>query len=248
MKTSLELEIESKNREIASLSNDYQTLDEAFDKEKDPERKSSFETRRDEKMARIKVLEKEISGLKYPTEPSFYDILSFKDNLPKIDFEEVTLEVQDVLSCIKRGKRGDALFLLQNSMMMEGELFMPILIDIFKNSTRDFKSYEVDFFKGGGSGFDDFLNQLSRHLGLGGEGTQISSEIIIDKMLGSVKIGSVIFLNMHGWNHLDSPCHQSTVEQFIQKFWMPLIARLNDREKYLIPNQAIDAADKASIM
>jgi hypothetical protein len=228
---SIELEIKGITREIVELSKDYNLLHENYVKEKDAEMKRSYEERRDAKMTKIKELEEKIKRLKHPTESSFYDVSSFKDNLPKIDFEEVTREAQRVLGCMKQGKRGDALFLIQNSRMMEGELFMPILTDVFKNSTGDFKSYEVDFFKGGGSGFNDFLNQLSRHLGFD-ESIQISSEVIIETILGSVKIGSVIFLSMHGWNHLDLPCHRSTVEKFIQTFWVPLIARLNDREKY----------------
>ncbi|NJM47324.1 MAG: hypothetical protein HC860_15160 [Alkalinema sp. RU_4_3] len=232
MKKSTELEIESKNREIASLSNDYEGLDEAYRDEKDPERKVSFKERRDSKMLQIRLLEEELRGLTSSRQGA-YGSAQFKRDLPRIDFKEVTKDVQRILDLFEDGQRGDVLFLLQNSIQMEGELFIQILEDLLKNLTGDFKSYRIGTYAGSSPGFESFVEELSRQLPSKTDNDRLSVEQNnVQVIANSVKNGSVVFLEIHGWDCLENPFQEAALDQFIQNFWLPLVDYLNDRKKY----------------
>ncbi len=232
MKTSLELEIDSKSKEIASLSNDYEGLDEACRDEKDPERKVSFKDRRDSKMLQIKILEEELDGL-ISTKQGAYSSAQFKIDLPRIDFREAKNDVQQILNDFEDGQRGDVLFLLQNSIQMEGELFIQILKDLLKNLTGDFKPYRIGTYSGSSPGFDSFVEELSRQLPPKADHDGLSPEqSSVQVIANSVGNGSVIFLEIHGWDCLEDSSQEIALNQFIQKFWLPLVDCLNDRKKY----------------
>jgi hypothetical protein len=159
-----------------------------------------------------------------------HDLSQFADDLPKIDFIEAMGKVNEVLESFRQ-QRGDILFLLQQHLSMAGDLFLQRIQDKLKEGTGDFKPYKLDFYASGNLSEHGWLMHLSRYFNL--EDTEEIDALIdltIDKICNSVRSGSVILLEIHKWDAL--PSQKDTLASFLQKFWIPLVARLDDKTKY----------------
>jgi len=154
----------------------------------------------------------------------------FTNDLPKIDFRDAMDEIVELLKSF-RNSRGDVLLLLQQHLAMAGDLCLRRIQDDLKQATGDFKFYKLGFHSGESLDENGLLNQLAGHLNLVQEGDlELLADSIINKICNSVRSGSIIYLEIHKWD--DFPFQRTTLSWFIQKFWIPLVTRLDDRAKY----------------
>jgi hypothetical protein len=230
--SSIEIKIRSIEKERASLTDKYDLLDEQYLEELDGERKISLKSRRDKHMIRIEELEEELSRL-ISAKQGGYNSVQFETDLPRIDFKEVKDDVQKTLNRFEAGERGDVLFLLQNSTQMEGDLFIQILKDLLKSLTGDFKPYRIGTYSGSIPGFESFVEELSLQLPRTADSDKISLEQSnINVIANSVQSGSVIFMEIHGWDCMEEVSQEMALRKFIQNFWLPLVECLDDSKKY----------------
>jgi hypothetical protein len=201
-------------------------LEEKISRESDLPEKDRLKAQLESCQEGIRIYDQNLDGQKREN----HDLSQFADDLPKIDFIEAMGKVNEVLESFRQ-QRGDVLFLLQQHLAMAGDLFLQRIQDKLKEVTGDFKPYKLDFYVSGNLSEHGWLMHLSRYFNL--EDTEEIDTLIdltIDKICNSVRSGSVILLEIHKWDAL--PSQKDTLTSFLQKFWIPLVARLDDKAKY----------------
>jgi hypothetical protein len=159
--------------------------------------------------------------------------LDFKENLPKIDFQEAVDEIDNILRSINKGDRGDILILIQESLRFSGNLFLQRIHDDLRRSTCEgnFNYQKIGFHSGDELNEYAWLEKIAVYFDCSIVlDPMILANAVIEKICQSTRSASILFLEIHKWDEL--PCQEKTLAWFLKNFWIPLVSRLDNREKY----------------
>ncbi len=225
-----ELEIKELEKEYGKLTAKYQTLRIQMEGELNDDNKDALESRRQLIKRQYTDVWNRLEKLKRKSNDSGRQYLTFKEDLPQIDFGDVMDEVDRLLRSFQK-ERGDALLLLQENLSMSGDLCLERVRYELKRKTGNFVHHELQFYSSGSLNEYGWLEQLGQYLGFVDYiKPEDLANLVIEKICQSLKSGSTVFLEIRNWD--DLPCQEKTLSWFIRYFWMPLVERLNDRVKY----------------
>jgi len=230
MKSPDELEEQDLKKEYAKLTGKYELLSEQIEGELNEDNKDTLRAKKETTKRRIDEIWRRLEELERRSSDRSYQYLAFKEDLPKIDFNEVMNEVCSLIECLRRD-RGDLLLVLQESLSMSGDLCLQRIREEFKRGTGDFKPYDLEFYSGDDLNEYGWLEQLGKYVGLDSSSEpEELAKLVIKKLCQSVKSGSTILLEIRKWD--DLPCQEETLAWFMEFFWIPLVRCLDDRTKY----------------
>ena len=230
MRSPDELERQGLEEEYAKLSAKYESLNEQIEGELNEDNKETLRTKKDTHKRRMEEIWCRFKELERENVEIGYQYLTFKEDLPQIDFSEVMGEVSGLIESFRR-ERGDVLLFLQESLSLSGDLCLQRIRDEFKRGTGDFRNYDLEFYSGNDLNEYGWLEQLGRYVGLEPDSKPKElSKLVVKKLCQSVRSGSTIFLEIRKWD--DLPCQEETLAWFMEHFWMPLVCCLDDRTKY----------------
>jgi Caspase domain/inactive STAND/Effector-associated domain 9 len=217
-------------KRYANLTTKYQSLGEQIEGELNSDDRFTLQERRKLVKREMDEVWESLQGLRRSSDDRTQQYLTFKEDLPKIDFDEVMDGIDDLIQSF-RTERGDALLLLQESLSMSGDLCLQRIRDEFKSKTGNFRFYELEFYSGEELNDYGWLHGLSGYFGLTvGSKPEELAKLVIEKICQSVKSGSTIFLEIRKWD--DLPCQEDTLAWFMKHFWIPLVQCLDDRTAY----------------
>jgi hypothetical protein len=148
---------------------------------------------------------------------------ALEDKLPKIDFKKQIRLVKNILE--QFGEDGAALFLINDSLNMAGDLFRLELKKILDDETTDLKHYEIAFSIDKASNEIGFLQGLGSYLGIDEiENNRESLLKIIDKIFDSIENGSIVFIELKKINLLSNT--EDFFSWLIHEFWKTLVKKL----------------------
>ena len=225
-----ELEIQELEKQYAKLTEKYEACGLQIEGELNEDNKDTLRTRRETTQKEMKEVWGRLEKLKRSSSDRGRQYLTFKEDLPQIDFYEVMSEVSALIQSFRR-ERGDVLLLLQESLSMSGDLCLQRIRDEFKRGTGNFMLYDLEFYSGEALNEYGWLEKLGEYFGLmASSRPEELAKSVIDKLCQSLKSGSTMFLEIRKWD--DLPCQEETLAWFIEHFWTPLVECLNDRIKY----------------
>lgn len=147
MKSPDELEQQELEKKYAKLTAKYERLSEQIEGELNEDNKDALYSRRNAVKQEMDATWSRLDKLKHRSSDRSYQYLTFKEDLPQIDFDEVMDEVNDLIKSFRRD-RGDVLLLLQESLSLAGDLCIQRIRDEFKRGTGDFRPYDLEFYLG----------------------------------------------------------------------------------------------------
>ena len=151
--------------------------------------------------------------------------LQIVEKLPEIDFSKIKKTTNKIIE--KFGTDGGgAVFLLQNSHAMAGDLFTAALQEQLKQNTRHFWLHPIRFTAAEGS-LDELgiLHRLARQLNIQPIADQEEYiTAIIQTICGSVQSGSIVFFELKRWENLVP--QDRILTWFVTKFWQRLVNQL----------------------
>lgn len=229
MKSPDELELQELRKEYSKLTIKYELIGEQIAGELNEDNKEVLRTRREKIKREMDKIWSRLDKLERRSSDLARQYLTFKEDLPQIDFAEVMDEVIGLIQSFRQG--GDVLLLLQESLSLSGDLCLQRIRDEFKRKTGNFLPYRLEFYSGDSLNEYGWLETLGGYFGLvAGSHPEELAKSVIEKICQSVKSGSTVFLEIHKWD--DLPCQEETLSWFMQHFWVPLIKCLEDRTKY----------------
>lgn len=230
MKSPDEIEIQELEREYSKLISKYELIGLQIEGDLNEDNKDTLRTRRNLIKQRMDEIWGRLEELRRGSSNCGEQYLTFKEDLPKIDFDEIMDEVSNLIQSFRR-ERGDVLLLLQESFSMSGDLCLQRIREEFKSKTGDFKPYDLEFYSGDTLNEHGWLEQLGKYVGLETSSKpEELAKLIIEKLCQSVKSGSTILLEIRKWD--DLPCQEETLAWFMEFFWIPLVSCLDDSKKY----------------
>jgi hypothetical protein len=216
-------------RQFAQAIAESTALEDKIFRESDKCEKDRLKTQIENRQEKINASHENLDDKKRANQ----DVSQFRNDIAKIDFSEIIKEVDKIIETLRENEGGDILFLLQDSFLKEGELCLRRIQEKFKGVTREssFNHYRLDFHASSNLSEYGWLAHLRRYLNL--EDIAESDSLAysaINKICQLVTPGSIIFLEIHRWHEL--PSQNLTLASFLQKFWIPLVTRLNDKDNY----------------
>ncbi len=148
---------------------------------------------------------------------------ALEDKLPKIDFKKQLKAVKSILE--QFAEDGAALFLINDSLNMAGDLFCLELKKILEEETTDFKHYEIAFSVDKQSNEIGFLQGLGSYFGIDEINSNREYDKIFDKIFDSVANGSIVFIELKKINLLSNREH--FFSWLVNEFWKILIEKLS---------------------
>jgi len=230
MKSPEELEIQEFEKGYAKLTTKYTLLGDQIEGDLNEDDKDTLRTRRETIHQEMKKVWGRLEELKHDSSDCRRQYLTFKEDLPKIDFAAVMDEVNALIQSFRQ-ERGDVLLVLQESLSMSGDLCLQRIRDEFKRGTGNFMPYDLEFYSGEALNEYGWLEKLGGYFGLTASSRpEELAKSVIDKLCQPLKSGSTIFLEIRKWD--DLPCQEETLAWFIEHFWIPLVECLNDCKRY----------------
>jgi hypothetical protein len=158
---------------------------------------------------------------------------ALEDKLPKIDFKKQISIVKNILEQVEED--GAALFLINDSLNMAGDLFRLEFKKILEDETTDLKHYEIAFSIDRRLDEIGFLQGLGGHLGIDEIKNEREYSKLIDKIFGFIGNGSIVFIELRKINLLSN--REDFFSWLVNNFWktlvekLPLICQLKDIEQ-----------------
>lgn len=152
--------------------------------------------------------------------------LNWDFHIPRINFKEAVSTAQEIiLNC---NDHCAALFLVQNSFQMGGKWCVTRIRDLLNETTLDLKHYPAEFTPSSQLNEIGLLDLLARYVNVEPilDNLDQYSQQIVQKICGSVQSGSIVFIEVRGWEFLYD--HPRILRWFINSFWIPLVRELPD--------------------
>ncbi|WP_375495281.1 hypothetical protein [uncultured Nostoc sp.] len=147
---------------------------------------------------------------------------ALEDKLPKIDFKKQISIVKNILEQFTED--GAALFLINDSLNMAGDLFRLELKKMLEEETTDLKHYEIAFSIGRRLDEIGFLQGLGGHLGIDEIENEREYSKVIDKIFGFIENGSIVFIELRKVNLLSN--REDFFSWLVNNFWKTLVEKL----------------------
>jgi|GEM_PF-2780366 len=147
---------------------------------------------------------------------------ALEDKLPKIDFKKQIKVVRNIFEQLVED--GAALFLINDSLNMAGDLFRLELKKILQDETTDLKHYEIAFSIDRRLDAIGFLQGLGGYLGIDEIKTEEEYLKVIEKFFGFIENGSVVFIELRKINLLSN--REDFFSWLVNCFWRTLVEKL----------------------
>jgi hypothetical protein len=196
LKSPNEIKLEDLNARYGKLQMDAVSLGQQINATLNAADRNTLEQNQQNIYADMEKVYKEIRTLEYQNQqPPSKEDFDFDKSLTKIDFS-ASREIIDFWFNSLAQEREAALFLLQNSFSMAGDLCLTILRDRLTQEARSFKHIEIDLVLRHSSqdetGLLEVIAESFQPIKLTFN-SQNDSLVIIQKILSSLQNGSVIF-------------------------------------------------------
>lgn len=225
-----ELDIQELEKEYAVLTVQSESLSEQIEGESNADNKVTLIKRREKVKQEMRQTWTKLESLRRRSTKPANQYLTFKDDLPNIDFNEILDEIRNLIQSFRQ-ERGDLLLLVQKKLPLSGDLCLQRIYAEFQRGTGDFRKYPLGFYSGDNLDEHGWLHKLAGYFGLEPQpDAEQLAALVIDKLCQSVRNGSTIILEIFQWD--DLPSQKDTLEWFITYFWAPLTNKLNDKSKY----------------
>ncbi|MEH2032200.1 MAG: hypothetical protein V7K67_21550 [Nostoc sp.] len=147
---------------------------------------------------------------------------ALEDKLPKIDFKKQISIVKNILEQFTED--GAALFLINDSLNMAGDLFRLEFKKMLEEETTDLKHYEIAFSIGRRLDEIGFLQGLGGHLGIDEIENEREYSTVIDKIFGFIENGSIVFIELRKINLLSN--REDFFSWLVNNFGKTLVEKL----------------------
>jgi Effector-associated domain 9 len=127
---------------------------------------------------------------------------ALENKLTKIDFKEQIRIIDNILS--EFIEDGTAIFFVNDSFSMAGDLFRVEFQKILEEDTTDFQHYDIAFTVGGRLDELGFLQGLASYLGIDDIQTKEDYIIICEKIFNLIENGSTILIELRKIDLLDN--------------------------------------------
>jgi hypothetical protein len=119
---------------------------------------------------------------------------ALEEKLPRIDFKKQINVIKDILEGFS--EYGNAIFFVNDSLYMAGDLFRVELKKILQEETTDLKHYDIAFTVGGSLDEIGFLQGLASYLDIDTIQTKDDYYVIFEKLLNLIENGSIVFIEL----------------------------------------------------
>lgn len=222
---SLALQKNDLEKEIAGLVVEYELYAEKARTTLDPGAQTKLAVGKQQLLAQIQKKEQQLEALERQKQSLNRQILNFDEALPKIDFREARRMIHQVIDDLHLNEGGAALFLLQQSRRMAGDLLLMALNDVLSSGRAAPIYYEVAFSPAlGGADETAFLASMGRYLGV-----ELTNNLAIDipaiqaTLCGALRQHSTIVIQLTNWDALGSQSQHEFMEWLLKTFWQPLV-------------------------
>lgn len=173
----------------------------------------------------LEAVEKKLQAFMPPAGEAQQRYRKFDAHIHKIDFSEAMAAFKSIMAQFGDAG-GAALFLVQNSSQMCGKLCVSQFKEFLQDQTGDWKHYPVSFSVEKTANEWGLLEGLARHLGIMHDADSLEqyARQILHTLCGSVRSGSVVFVEINQWDVLATP--EEALKQFLEVFWLPLVNHL----------------------
>lgn len=219
----LTIQKEALEEELASLSEQYTAVMKQRSQARDARDRLLFKKQADDLLEQMRQVEDELEQLEDSENNSNQIYLDIQANLPEIDFRESMKVVDKITSQFGR-EGGAALFLIDNSYSMAGELCISRIREQLKRQTRSFRYLKIEISSSGRYDELGLLECLARYFNLPSESTPNIGEYsqkVIQQICQSLQVGSVVFIEINKWDYLS--CQERVLPWFIRDFWCQLL-------------------------
>lgn len=227
---SLALQKADLEKEIAGLVIEYELYAERARTILDPGEKPRLDLRKNQLLKLLQEKEQQLEALERQKQSLNRQILNFDDALPKIDFREARRIIHQVVDDLQLNEGGAALFLLQQSRRMAGDLLLMALNDVLSSGRAAPIYYEVAFSPAiGGADETTFLTSIGRYLGVElTHNLAVDITVIQTTLCGALRQHSTIVIQLTNWDALGSQNQHEFMQWLLETFWQPLVDELED--------------------
>lgn len=193
--------------------------------------KRKLQNQIDELEKEIENLENKIRQLKPVNKDDHQPYRSYhnvwEDKLPQLNFKKSKRIIQDIFSRLEDGGEEQALFLLQRSRTMRGDLCIKHIKLLLQSMDIGdwYPPFEYSFLRHQPSSPEVFLNALASRFSV--ESLQADSSklitLILDKVCKSLVAGNVFLLLVE----FSLRPNDAFLGWFVNEFWCPLVKHLN---------------------
>jgi Effector-associated domain 9/inactive STAND len=219
------------NKRYAKLLIEFELVNQQINETNDEVEVSRLQEKANNLYTKLEKIDLDLKQIDTKSMTPNIRYLSFEQDLPKIDFNEIMESIDQMIREFRRGARGDALLLIQESLAMGGDLCIRRIQERLKQETGDFKHIEIEFSPEGCLDKIGFLNKLADYFNISfaknpEKFEQEFIKMIIGKICSSLQGGSILFLEVRKWDELT--CQADIFKWFITEFWMPLVVCLEN--------------------
>jgi hypothetical protein len=150
----------------------------------------------------------------------------FDKKLPKIDFGKPKRTIEQILE--KFGRNGvSAFFLIENTTSTRGDLLVHEIRDSLTKENDDLKHCQINLLSNPIIDEQSLLCAIADFFPKSDSDTQPSDNSqqyarhIIDKIIGRLQVGSIVFFELNYWDALQEN-QGDLLSWFIKYFWIPL--------------------------
>ena len=225
---SLALQKNDLEKEIAGLVIEYELYAEKARTILDPGSQTKLEVRKKQLLKQLEEKEQQLESLERQQQTINRKLLNFDEALPKIDFREARRLIHRVIDDLHLNGGGAALFLLQQSRQMAGDLLLSALNDVLSSGVAAPIYYEVAFSPAiGGANETTFLTSMGRYLGVELTHDPAADTTVIQATLcGALRQHSTIVIQLTNWDALGSQNQHEFMQWLLETFWQPLVDEL----------------------
>jgi hypothetical protein len=210
--------------ELSKLFEEQEACEKQYDSTIDEAQRIRLKRKLGELNKQINELESQLHGKDLNADDN-RRFRALEDKLPKIDFKNQIKLVKTILDEFAEEKDGSALFLLNDSLNMAGDLFCLELKEMLEEDTTDLKHYEIAFSVDKQLNEIGFLQGLGSYFGLDEINCKEDCIVIFEKIFNSIENGSIVFIELKKINLLsDRECFLSWL---VHQFWKSLIDNLS---------------------
>ncbi|WP_293069979.1 MULTISPECIES: hypothetical protein [unclassified Moorena] len=148
--------------------------------------------------------------------------LALEDKLSKLDFKEQIKLIKNIFDEFE--ENGLALFFINESLNMAGDLLCLEIQNLLKDETTDLQHYEIAFSVDRRLDEVGFLQGLGGYLGINEIKGKDEYLKIIEKFSELIKNGSIIFIELKKIDLLDNQAN--FLEWLVNFFWKSLIEKV----------------------
>jgi hypothetical protein len=228
---------EAQKKHLDTLIEDYETVLEQMSSTLEDEAKSRLERRADILERQIARWEEKVAVCQAGHVDATYQerVRVWEEHISDIDFTEAFHIVQEIINELKESNGGAALFLLQNTNILQGRWCIRRLRDQLQKMTVNFKPYPIGPTASSRMDASTFLSRMGEHLECEApsrpSGTITDDATIKDyvrhirqRLQESLTMGSIVYLEIRTGVTL---AYQSQfLSWFLDEFWGPLIREL----------------------